>query len=80
MSSYFSFNDGIISGLLRLGIALGECVAYIEVADSGVGFKFAVLRKGIRLAEGCEADLEAAKKRAEDELRLIHSGVLQQPN
>jgi hypothetical protein len=46
LTSKFDFTDGIISGLLRLGISQGEYLAYVEIADSGNGFKFSIPQYG----------------------------------
>ena len=69
--------SGITAGILRLGIAQRGYVAYIEVADSGVGFKYCVTRDGVCLCEGAAPDFPAAKQKAEEELRLLCSAPLQ---
>jgi hypothetical protein len=77
MTSQFNFTDGIISGLLRLGISQGEYIAYVEVADSGVGFKYTVRHSGIAVASGEAPELHTAKRMAEEELRALCSNVRQ---
>ncbi len=69
--------NGITAGILRLGIAQGGYVAYVEVADSGVGFGYRVTRDGVCLFEGDAPDFPAAKRKAEEELRLFCSAPLQ---
>ena len=69
--------SGITAGILRLGIAQGGHVAYVEVADSGVGFQYCVTRNGVRLSEGAAPDFPAARQKAEEELRLLCSASLQ---
>ena len=75
LSSNFRFTDGIISGLLRLGISEGEFIAYVEVADSGVGFKYTVSHAGTYISGGQAPDLPTAKRMAEKELRILSSGI-----
>jgi hypothetical protein len=65
--------SGITAGILRLGIAQGGYVAYVEVADSGMGFRYRVTRDGVCLSEGYAPDFPAAKQKAEEELRLVCS-------
>ena len=65
--------SGITAGILRLGIAQGGYVAYVEIADSGVGFHYFVTRDGVRLCEGDAPDFSTAKRKAEEELRLLCS-------
>lgn len=69
--------SGIASGVLRLGIAQGGYVAYVEVADSGVGFRYCVTRDGVCLAEGEARNFPTAMQKAEEELRLFCSGPVQ---
>jgi hypothetical protein len=64
---------GITAGILRLGIAQGGYVAYVEVADSGVGFRYRVTRDGVCLSDGYAPDFTIAKQKAEEELRLLCS-------
>jgi hypothetical protein len=73
MGSLFDLANGITAGVLRLGIAQGDYVAYVEVADSGIGFQFFVTRDGVRLSEGDAPDFPTAKQKAEEELWLICS-------
>lgn len=77
MGNPFDLKSGITAGLLRLGIALGGYVAYVEVADSGVDFLYFVTRDGVRLSEGHAPDFPTAKQKAEVELRLFCSVQLQ---
>ncbi len=69
--------NGITSGILRLGIAQGGYVAYVEVADSGVGFRYRVTRDGVCLSEGEAPDFPTAKRKAEQELLCLSSAPLQ---
>ena len=69
--------SGIAAGILRLGIAQGSYVAYVEVAESGVGFRYCVTRDGVCLSEGDAPDFPTAKQKAEEELRLLCSAPLQ---
>ena len=69
--------SGITAGVLRLGIAQGGYTAYVEVADSGVGFRYWVTRDGVCLSEGEVPDFPTAKQRAEAELRLLCSAPVQ---
>lgn len=48
MSDLFDLTNGITAGVLRLGIAQGDYVAYVEVADSGIGFQYFVRRVPLR--------------------------------
>lgn len=73
MGNLFDLENGITAGFLRLGIAQGGYVAYIEMADSGVGFRYCVTRDGVRLSEGDAPDFPTAKQKAEEELRLVCS-------
>ena len=73
MGNLFDLKNGITAGVLRLGIAQGGYVAYVEVADSGVGFLYFVTRDGVRLSEGFAPDFSTAKQKAEEELRLVCS-------
>jgi hypothetical protein len=68
---------GITTGVLRLGIAQGDYVAYIEVAGSGIGSRYWVARDGVCLSEGSAPDLPTAKQKAEEELRVLCSAPLQ---
>ena len=68
--------NGIAAGVLRLGIAQGRYVAYVEVADSG-GFQYCVTRDGIRLIQGNAPDFVSAKQKAEEELRFLSSAPVQ---
>lgn len=77
MASLFDFADGIIAGMLRLGIKQGDYVAYVEVADWGAGFKYTVTRDSVRVCEGEAPDLTTAKRNAEEELRLLCSTLVQ---
>jgi hypothetical protein len=77
MASLFHFTDGIISGLLRLGIKQGDYVAYVEMADSGAGFKYMVTCGGLRVCDGQAIDLSTAKQKAEEELRVLCSAPRQ---
>ncbi len=70
--------NGITAGILRLGIAQGGYVAYVEVADSGVGFRYWVTRDGVCLSEGDAPDFPTAKRKAEQELRFLSSAPLLQ--
>jgi hypothetical protein len=69
--------SGIMAGVLRLGIAQGGYVAYVEVGDSGVGFRYWVTRDGVCLSEGEAPDFPTAKQGAEAELRLLCSAPIQ---
>ena len=69
--------NGITAGILRLGIAQDGYTAYVEVADSGVGFRYRVTRDGVCLSEGDAPDFPTAKQRAEAELRLLCSAAVQ---
>lgn len=69
--------NGITAGVLRLGIAQGGYVAYVEVADSGSGFRYWVARDGVCLSEGDAPDFPTAKPRAEAELQLLSSAPVQ---
>jgi hypothetical protein len=69
--------SGITAGVLRLGIAQGGYTAYVEVPDSGVGFRYWVTRDGVRLSGGEAPDFPTAKQRAEAELRLRCSAPVQ---
>jgi hypothetical protein len=71
MTGLFDLKNGITAGVLRLGIAQGEYTAYIEAADSGVGFKYFVSREDVRIIEGESPDFSSARKRAEEELQLL---------
>jgi hypothetical protein len=77
MGNLFDLESGITAGLLRLGIAQGGYVAYVEMADSGLGFQYCVTRDGVRLSEGHAPDFSTAKQKAEEELRLFCSGPFQ---
>ncbi|MGE5110958.1 MAG: hypothetical protein ACM3JB_08895 [Acidobacteriaceae bacterium] len=77
MGNLFDLESGITAGLLRLGIAQGGYVAYVEMADSGVGFQYCVTRDGVRISEGRAPDFSTAKQKAEEELRLLCSVPLQ---
>jgi hypothetical protein len=77
MGNLFDLGSGITAGILRLGIAQGSYVAYVEVADSGLGFLYFVTRDGVRLSEGHAPDFPTAKQKAEEELRLLCSVPLQ---
>jgi hypothetical protein len=66
--------SGITAGVLRLGIAQ---VAYVEVANSGVGIRYWVTRDRACLSEGNAPDFVTAKRKAEEGLRLLRSGPLQ---
>lgn len=69
--------NGIVAGVLRLGIAQGAYVAYVEVTNSGSGFQYCVTRDGIRLIEGKAPDFVSARHKAEAELRFVSSAPLQ---
>ncbi len=69
--------NGITAGILRLGIAQGGYIAYVEVAGSGAGFRYWVTRDGVCLSEGGAPDFPTAKRRAEQELRILSSAPLQ---
>jgi len=73
MATLFDLASAIADGHLRLGIAQGGFVAYVEVADSGVGFKFFLRRAGVRLCEGEAPDFMTAKEKAEAELRFLYT-------
>jgi len=68
---------GITAGVLRLGITQGGYVAYVEVADSGVGFQYFVTRDGVRLLEGSAPDFTSARQKVEEELRFLCSASIQ---
>ena len=53
----------------------GEFIAYVEVADSGVGFKYTVSHAGTYISGGQAPDLPTAKRMAEKELRILSSGI-----
>ncbi len=69
--------NGIAAGILRLGIAQGCYVAYVEVTNSGSGFQYCVTRDGVRLIEGNAPDFVSAKQKAEAELRFLSSAPVQ---
>ena len=69
--------NGIAAGVLRLGIAQGGYVAYVEVTNSGYGFQYCVTRDRIRLIEGNAPDFASAKHKAEAELRFLSSAPVQ---
>jgi hypothetical protein len=73
MGDLFDLENGITAGILRLGIAQGGYVAYVEVADSGAGFRYFLNRDGVRLFEGNAPDFRTAKQKAEEQLRLLCS-------
>jgi hypothetical protein len=77
MGGIFDLASGITAGMLRLGIAQGGYVAYVEVADSMAGFQFWVSRDGVRISEGHAPDFPTAKQKAEQELRLLCSAPRQ---
>jgi hypothetical protein len=67
---------GVTAGVLRLGIAQGGYVAYIEVSDSGKRFQYRITRNGVRLLGGGDApDFTSAKQKAEQELRSLCSAA-----
>ena len=69
--------NGIVAGVLRLGIAQGGYVAYVQVADYGCGFRYCVTRDGVLLIEGSAPDFVSAKAKAEEDLRFLSSAPLQ---
>jgi hypothetical protein len=50
MGELFVVENGITAGILKLGIAQGGLVRYVEVADSGIGFKFCICPEVFPLA------------------------------
>lgn len=73
MGNLFDLQSVIAAGVLRFGIAQGGYVAYVEAANSGVGFLYFVTCEGVRLSEGHAPDFATAKQKAEKELRLLCS-------
>ena len=73
MGRVLDLEDGITSGVLRLGIKQGVYTAYVETADSGTGFQYFVMRDGTRILEGLAVDFPTAKRKAEAELKLLCS-------
>ena len=73
MGQLFDLQHGVTSGLLRLGIKQGNYTAYLEVADSGMGFQYFVMRNGVRICEGQAPDFITAKQTVEAELRALCS-------
>jgi hypothetical protein len=69
--------SGITAGVLRLGIAQGGYTAYVEVADSGVGFRYWVTCDGVCLWEGEAPDFPMRSRVVEAELRLLCSAPVQ---
>jgi hypothetical protein len=53
--------SGIAEEVLRLGIARGGYTAYVEVADSGLGFRYWVTRDGVCLSEREAPDFPTAR-------------------